>query len=43
MWQELDAPYDVARARVLLGLACRALGDEDAAALELDTARMLFA
>jgi DNA-binding CsgD family transcriptional regulator len=38
-WQELDAPYDAARARVLIGQACAELGDEDAAALELDAAR----
>jgi DNA-binding CsgD family transcriptional regulator len=43
MWQELEAPYDAARARVLLGLACRALGDEDAATLELEAARDAFA
>ncbi len=43
MWQELEAPYESARARVLVGLACRALGDEDAAALELDAARAIFA
>jgi DNA-binding CsgD family transcriptional regulator len=42
-WQELDAPYEAARARVLLGLACRALGDDDAAALELAAARGVFA
>ena len=42
-WQELDAPYEAARARVLVGLACRALGDEDAAALELEAARDAFA
>ena len=42
-WQALDAPYDVARARVLAGLACRALGDEDSAELELDAARAAFA
>ena len=35
VWQELGAPYECARARVLVGLACRALGDEDTAALEL--------
>jgi DNA-binding NarL/FixJ family response regulator len=28
--------------RVLLGVACRALGDEEAAALELDAARGVF-
>lgn len=41
-WRELDAPYDRARARALLGLACRALGDEDTCALELDAARGVF-
>ena len=30
------------RARVLIGLACRALGDEDGAAMELDAARWVF-
>jgi ATP/maltotriose-dependent transcriptional regulator MalT len=38
-WSDLEAPYEAARTRVLLGLACRALGDEDAAAMELDDAR----
>jgi len=42
MWQELDAPYEAARARVVVALACRALGDEDAARMELDTARQVF-
>ena len=42
VWQELDAPYEAARVRVLLGLACRALGDEDSAVLELDAARAAF-
>ena len=37
-WRELDAPYEVARARELTALACRALGDEEGAALELDAA-----
>ena len=34
-----EAPYEVARVHVLLGLACRALGDEDSAEMELDAAR----
>ena len=38
-WQELEAPHEAARARVLAALACRALADEDAATLELDAAR----
>jgi DNA-binding CsgD family transcriptional regulator len=42
VWQELDAPYEVARVRVLVGLACRALGDDDTAQLELDVARGAF-
>ncbi len=36
-------PYEAARVRVLLGLACRALGDYDTAALELEGARGVFA
>jgi DNA-binding CsgD family transcriptional regulator len=43
LWQELDAPYEGARVRVLVGLACRALGDDDAAALEFEAARAAFA
>lgn len=42
MWQELEVPYEVARVRVLLGLACHALGDDDTATLELEAARDLF-
>ena len=42
VWQELEAPYEAARARVLVGLACRALGDEDSATLELGAARGVF-
>jgi DNA-binding NarL/FixJ family response regulator len=42
-WQELDAPYEAARVRVLMALACRALGDDDAAAWELEEARGAFA
>jgi ATP/maltotriose-dependent transcriptional regulator MalT len=41
-WQDLQAPYPAARARVSIALACRALGDEDGAALELDAARAAF-
>jgi DNA-binding CsgD family transcriptional regulator len=42
LWQELDAPYEAARARVVVAMACRALGDEDAARMELDAARQVF-
>jgi DNA-binding CsgD family transcriptional regulator len=41
-WQELEAPYEAARVRVLVGLGCRAVGDEDTAAWELDAARGVF-
>lgn len=42
VWQRIEAPYAIARVRVLVGLACRALGDEDGAALEIDAARSAF-
>jgi DNA-binding CsgD family transcriptional regulator len=41
-WQELEVPYEAARVRVLIGLACRALGDEDTARMELDAAGWVF-
>jgi hypothetical protein len=41
-WQDLEAPYEAARVRVLVGLACRALGDEDTAEMELDAAHWVF-
>jgi ATP/maltotriose-dependent transcriptional regulator MalT len=41
-WQALDAPYETARVRALIGQACRALGDDDTAELELDAARTVF-
>ena len=43
LWRDLDVPYEAARARVLVGLACRALHDEDTAAMELDAAHQVFA
>ncbi len=42
LWQELDAPYESARARVVLARACRTLGDEETAVLELRAARAAF-
>lgn len=42
-WQEAEAPYLGARVRVLLAAACRALGDDEGAGLELDAARSVFA
>ncbi|HEX8133002.1 MAG TPA: LuxR C-terminal-related transcriptional regulator [Actinomycetes bacterium] len=41
-WQELEVPYEAARVRVLIGLACRRLGDQDGAAMELDAAGWVF-
>ena len=42
LWQQVDAPYEAARTRVLVSAACRALGDDDAARMELDAARVVF-
>jgi DNA-binding CsgD family transcriptional regulator len=41
-WQRLEAPYEAARTRVLLGRTCRALGDDDGFTFELETAREAF-
>jgi DNA-binding CsgD family transcriptional regulator len=41
-WQALDVPYEIARTRVLVGQACRLLGDEEAAALEHEAAASIF-
>ena len=43
VWHQLGATYEAARVRVLIGLACRAMGDEDTATLELTAARTAFA
>jgi DNA-binding CsgD family transcriptional regulator len=42
LWQELGAPHELGKARVLAALACRVLDDCDSADLELDAARQLF-
>ena len=42
VWQELAVPYEGARVRVLLGLACRDLGDDDTASMEWAAARGVF-
>jgi DNA-binding CsgD family transcriptional regulator len=41
-WRELQAPYEAARTRVLLALACRDLGDDDAANMEIAAAQEVF-
>ncbi len=42
-WQRAGAPYIAARIRVLIGIACRGLGDEEGAALAFEAARESFA
>ena len=42
LWQEVDAPYEAARTRVLVAEACRRLGDCDAERMELAAARAVF-
>ena len=42
IWRELEAPYEAARTRVLLAQACRLVGDDDGAEMELDAARSTF-
>jgi DNA-binding CsgD family transcriptional regulator len=39
LWLELEAPYEAARARLLIAEACRSLGDDETAGLELEAAR----
>ncbi len=41
-WQELDAPYETARARMALAAVYRGEGDPETAALELSAARSAF-
>src|SRR6185295_7278550 len=42
LWRELEVPYEAARTQVLIAQACRALGDDDSAALELAAACRIF-
>jgi DNA-binding CsgD family transcriptional regulator len=42
LWHDLEAPYEAARVRLLVGQACRLLGDDDTAAMELAAARSVF-
>jgi len=41
-WNQIGAPYLAARLRVLVGLACLALGDADGAGMEFEAARAVF-
>ncbi|CAN5754673.1 hypothetical protein BH23ACT12_BH23ACT12_12760 [soil metagenome] len=42
LWHDLEVPYEQARTRVQLSLVCRAVGDEDGAAMEMEAARSAF-
>ena len=42
LWRELGAPYEMSRARVVLASALRMLDDDDAAEIEIETAREEF-
>ena len=42
MWEELGVEYEAARARARIAEACRALGDDDTAALHAAAARETF-
>jgi DNA-binding CsgD family transcriptional regulator len=42
IWDRIDAPYLAAQTRVLIGLACRELGDDEGCELELNAARAVF-
>jgi DNA-binding CsgD family transcriptional regulator len=41
-WQEVDAPYEAARTRALIGVACRELGDDETARMEFEASRRAF-
>ena len=41
-WQQVEAPYEAARVRVLVAQACHRLGDDDTADMELDAAERVF-
>ncbi len=41
-FRDLEAPYDAARVRVLIGLCCRELGDEVTARMEIEAAKAAF-
>lgn len=41
-WQDIEAPYEAARVRMLIAVACQALGDPGTAELECHAARSVF-
>lgn len=42
LWQQVEAPYEVALARLLLGLVYRRQGDEEGAVVEIEAAQAAF-
>jgi DNA-binding CsgD family transcriptional regulator len=42
VWEELEAPYEAARARELVGIACGEVGDRASATLDLEAARHAY-
>jgi DNA-binding CsgD family transcriptional regulator len=42
IWRDLDAPYEAARVAVLVGHACRALGDDEGARMEWEASARLL-
>jgi DNA-binding CsgD family transcriptional regulator len=42
MWRQMDAPYESARARILVGQACRELGDADSSEIEFEAVGQVF-
>lgn len=42
LWRRVDAPYESARVRLLIGKACHFVGDEEAGELELEAATAVF-
>jgi DNA-binding CsgD family transcriptional regulator/tetratricopeptide (TPR) repeat protein len=42
IWQQLETPYESARARVLIGQVCQRLGDEETARMHFHAARSVF-
>jgi DNA-binding NarL/FixJ family response regulator len=42
LWEKIKIPYETARTRLLIGLACREIGDEDTAEMEFQAAQSVF-
>jgi DNA-binding CsgD family transcriptional regulator len=42
IWQQLETPYESARARVLIGQVCQRLGDDETARMHFHAARGVF-